>query len=198
MRYAFSLLKNRISENEIAFKIEEYFARNGTRPAFLPIVASGPNSAWPHHVSSSRSVRADDVVLIDLGCTYNGYCSDLTRTFFLGKINKLRQKVKGLVKKAHDTALQDIRPGKAAREIDRASRDVISKGGYGDFFIHTTGHGLGVTVHEPPRISSLNQSKLKAGMVITVEPGIYLPGEFGVRIEDTVLITNKGREVLTS
>jgi Xaa-Pro aminopeptidase len=191
------LLRPGVSEDDIAFKIEEYFARNNVRSSFTPIVASGPNSSKPHHLSSARRLLPDDVVMIDLGCVYNGYCSDLTRTYFLGKINRLSNKVFSLVERAKIRATAAIRPGVRASAIDAAARRVITAGGYGDEFIHSTGHGVGIEVHEAPRIRAKETTTLKPGMVITVEPGIYLSSRFGVRLEDTVLVTEKGSEVLT-
>ena len=197
MRFARKLIKPGITEDEISFKIEEYFLKHGARPAFTLIIASGPNSASPHHISSSRKIKRNDVILLDIGCVYKGYCSDLTRTFFLGKTINLRKRVYAVVKRAHKEALGKVRPGARACGIDKAARDVIRKAGFGDKFIHTTGHGVGIEIHEAPRLSAKDKTVLKTGMVITVEPGIYLDGDFGVRIEDTAVVTKKGREVLT-
>jgi Xaa-Pro aminopeptidase len=197
MRYAKSLLKPGVTEEEIVFKIEEYFAKNRVRPSFPIIVGTGPNSANPHHISGSRKIAVNDTVLIDLGCVYKGYCSDLTRTFFLGKTNDLQQKAFTLVKRAHGLALLKAGQGVAVWEVDKAARDVISQAGYGDKFIHTTGHGVGIDIHESPRLSAKDDTVLKSGMVVTIEPGIYFAGRFGIRIEDTILIKKKGRKVLT-
>jgi len=191
------LIKPGISEEEILFKIEEYFAKHKARPSFPLIVASGPNSANPHHVSSLRKIKRNDVILLDIGCVYKGYCSDLTRTFFLGKTNSLQQKIYLTVKNAHDLALKCVKQGTGAFDVDKAARDVICKAGFGAKFIHSTGHGVGIEIHESPSLSVKAKSVLKAGMAVTVEPGIYLEGNFGVRIEDTVLVTKKGSEVLT-
>jgi len=198
MRYAEKLLKPGKTEDEIVFKIEEYFAKNKVRPSFPIIVGSGPNSANPHHISANRKIAVNDTVLIDLGCVYKGYCSDLTRTFFLGKTNGLQQKAYSLVKRAHDLALLKAGPGVLASEVDKVARDTISQAGFGDKFIHTTGHGVGIDIHELPRLSSRDKTILKSGMVVTVEPGIYFTGRFGIRIEDTVLIKKKGKKVLTT
>jgi Xaa-Pro aminopeptidase len=191
------LIRPGMTEEEIGFKIEELFAKNQVRPSFLTIVASGPNSANPHHLGSSRKVQENDTVLMDLGCVYKGYCSDLTRTLYFGKINRLMRKVFSLVQQAHDTAIAHAGPGVKVKDLDKTARRIISSAGYGDAFIHTTGHGIGVEVHEAPRISGKDPAVLAPGMVITIEPGVYLPGQFGVRIEDTILITEKGNEVLT-
>lgn len=197
VRYIGRYVRPGISESEISFKIEEYFARNGARPAFLPIVASGPNTAFPHHVSGSRKLTKNDIIMIDLGCRINGYCSDLTRTTFLGKISRSQKRIYELVAQAHDRAIQGLAAGRKASEIDAVARAVIARAGFGEQFIHSTGHGVGIDVHEQPRLSARDTTVLEPGMVVTVEPGIYVPGNCGVRIEDTVLITHKGIEVLT-
>ncbi|MBN1823092.1 MAG: aminopeptidase P family protein [Endomicrobiales bacterium] len=197
MKHAVKYLKPGRSESEIALKIEEYFLKRGVKSAFPTIVASGPNSASPHHMSGSRKIAKNDTVLIDLGCMFKGYASDLTRTYFLGKINNLQHRVYSLVKKAQKTAISALKAGVRAYAADSAARNIISRGGFGSNFIHTTGHGLGLEIHEPPRLSAKDNTVIRPGMAVTVEPGIYLKGRFGVRIEDTVLITRKGRRVLT-
>lgn len=196
-RYAIRIARPGMTEEEIVFKIEEYFAKKMVRPSFPIIVASGPNSANPHHISSKRKIVANDIILMDLGCVCKGYCSDLTRTFFLGKTNNLQQKVYALVKRAYGRAMGALKHGVPASSIDRAAREVISKAGFADKFIHTTGHGVGIDIHEPPRLSAKDNTVLKNGMIVTVEPGVYIEGRFGVRIEDTVLINKKGIKVLT-
>ena len=199
LKYARNLLKPGVSEKQIMFKIEEYFEKNGARPApkFAPIVAFGPNTANPHHVSSDRKIKKNDVALIDLGCVQNGYCSDLTRSFNLGKINTLFKEVHALVKEAHARAVERVRSGVKASDIDDMARKTISDSGYGANFIHTTGHGIGIEVHESPRLSAKDRTVLETGMAVTVEPGIYLPGQFGARHEDLILVKNNGCEVLT-
>jgi Xaa-Pro aminopeptidase len=197
VEYAKKLLKPGLSEIDIYFKIEEFFAKNGVKQSFPTIVASGPNSALPHHVPTSRKIQKNDTVLIDLGCVYKGYCSDLTRTLYLGKINKSQNEVYSLVKKAYLHAIKAVRNGTASKTIDFIARNVIEKGGYADKFIHTTGHGVGIEIHEQPRLSKIDKTILKTNMVVTVEPGIYLKGRFGVRIEDTLLVTGNGSEILT-
>ena len=135
--------------------------------------------------------------MIDLGCEQNGYCSDLTRTFVLGKINTLFKEVHSLVKSAHAKAVEQVKGGVKASVIDGIARKTISDGGYGANFIHTTGHGIGIEVHESPRLSGKDSTVLETGMAVTVEPGIYLPGQFGARHEDLILVKNNGCEVLT-
>ena len=169
-----------MTELDIYFKIEEEFAKRHVVQSFKTIVASGPNSANPHHNSSNRKIRKNDIVMIDMGCVYNGYCSDLTRTFFVGKQNKLQQKIWNIVKLAHDNALVKVKDGIKTKDIDFSARNTIKMAGYEKQFIHTTGHSL------------------KEGTIITIEPGIYLEKKFGVRIEDTVLVRKSGYKVLTS
>jgi len=187
-----------MTELDIHFKIEEEFAKRHVVQSFKTIVASGPNSAKPHHASSNRKIRTNDIVLIDMGCIYNGYCSDLTRTFFIGKQNKFQQKIWNIVKQAHDNALIKVKQGMKASDIDLFARNTIKFAGYENQFIHTTGHGVGLDIHEEPRVSKTSKTILKESMIITIEPGIYLENKFGVRIEDTILVTKNGYKVLTS
>ena len=187
-----------MTELDIHFKIEEEFAKNHVVQSFKTIVASGPNSANPHHISGNRKIRKNDIVLIDMGCIYKGYCSDLTRTFFVGKENKQQVKIWNIVKQAHDEALIKVNQNMKTSDIDLSARNKIKQEGYEKNFIHTTGHGVGLDIHEAPVIGSKSNEILKEGMVITIEPGIYLEKKFGVRIEDTVLVTKNGYKVLTS
>jgi len=186
------------TELDVHYKILEKFAARRVTESFTPIVAFGENAASPHHASSARRLKEDDIILIDMGCKYKGYASDLTRTFFLGKINVKYQQVFDIVLNAQKSAINALKAGIAASTVDTAARSVISQAGYGACFIHSTGHGLGIDVHESPQMGEKSKETLKSGCVITVEPGIYLPDEFGVRIEDTVLITETGYEVLTN
>jgi Xaa-Pro aminopeptidase len=191
------LIKPGVSEIEISFKIDEIFARKHVKPSFQTIVAFGDHSAYPHHVCTARKLLKNDTVLIDMGCIFKGYCSDLTRTHFLGKITRLNKQVYSLVAEAKKKATQTLKPAVKAGEVDNAARRIIASAGFGKYFIHSTGHGVGVEIHESPRISRKNKALIKPGMVITIEPGIYLPGKFGVRIEDTYLVTETGNEVMT-
>lgn len=186
-----------MTELDICFKIEEEFAKQHVVQSFKTIVASGPNSANPHHSSGNRKIRKNDIVLIDMGCIYNNYCSDLTRTFFVGKENKEQRKIWDIVKLAHDKALENVKQNIKAGDIDLFARNTIKQAGYEKNFIHSTGHSLGLDIHEYPRISKTSNEILREGMIITIEPGIYLEKKFGVRIEDTVLVTKKGFKVLT-
>jgi Xaa-Pro aminopeptidase len=171
---------------------------NGDGIAFDLIVAGGANSSFPHHITSDYKLRSGEPVVCDIGATWEGYRSDLTRTFTLGRLPTSFWRVFNIVKLAQKKGIHHLRPGVTAGSIDRASRHVIENSGFGRTFIHSTGHGVGIDIHEHPRIGPGAKDKLKAGMVVTVEPGIYLPGRFGVRIEDTLLVTSNGSEVLTT
>ncbi len=187
-----------IKEIEIVAELERFIRYQGaSSSAFDIIVAGGPNSSRPHHMSSERKLKDNELVLIDLGVDYQGYKSDLTRVFFLGKINVLARKVYDIVLGAQELAIKRIHPGAEMAEIDRVARAYIAKKGYGKYFTHNLGHGFGLEIHEEPRISGNEANAIKPGMTFTVEPGIYLPGKFGIRIEDMVLITRKGCEVLS-
>ncbi len=191
------MLRPGVTERSIAGKIDALIRAKGCEPAFKTIVASGPGSAVPHHAVSSRQLKKNDLVMMDFGATYKSYRSDLTRTVFLGKINRLNQRLYEVVQKAQNRAIKAVSPGVKTKTVDQAARDIITQAGYSRYFIHTTGHGVGLEIHEPPRLSSIDKQVLQAGMVVTVEPGIYIPGHGGIRIEDMVLVTAKGREVLT-
>ncbi len=185
-------------EREIALELEFSMRRNGADIiAFDTIVASGVRSALPHGRASERRVEAGEFVIIDFGARYRGYYSDETCTFFCGKPNRRQQEVYQIVKDAHDKAISSVRPGMKATELDAVARDWIRDAGYGDYFGHGTGHGVGLEVHENPVIGFQSKDILEEGMVFTIEPGIYIPGWGGVRIEDMVLVTGSGCEVLT-
>ena len=162
-------------------------------PSFPAIVAAGENSALPHHSSSEREVGAGELLLIDMGAIVDGYCSDCTRTVATGEIDDEAREVYDLVRSAQATALEAVRANVAARDADSAARDPIARAGHGERFGHGLGHGVGLEVHESPRVSQRSDQTLEAGDVITVEPGVYLPGRFGVRIEDLVTVTEDGR-----
>jgi Xaa-Pro aminopeptidase len=162
-------------------------------PAFPAIVAAGENSALPHHESSHREVRRDELLLIDMGAVVDGYCSDCTRTLTTGDgVPEEARAVYELVRSAQETALAGIRAGVSAREADAAARGPIAAAGHGDHFGHGLGHGVGIDVHEVPRLSRKSDEQLEPGDVVTVEPGVYLSGRFGVRIEDLVTVTEDG------
>jgi Xaa-Pro aminopeptidase len=192
-----SELTEGISEIDIHYRVLELFAQRHSIMSFTPIIAAGSNSANPHHASSNYKIKPDDMVLIDIGCKYKGYCSDLTRTYFLNRISDERTKIWDIVKKSHDIVIEQIKAGLPINWADEAAREIISKAGYKDKFIHNTGHGIGIEVHEPPSLNPKAEGVFLDNMVVTVEPGIYLKNSFGVRIEDTILITKNGCEVLT-
>ncbi len=188
-----------MKERDAQGRLEYYTKTLGsTKPSFDIIIASGAGSSIPHYQTSENRMKNNNIVLVDMGVVYDGYCSDLTRCFFLGKMSPLHKKIHEIVWEAQRAGIKKAAPGVTCREVDEASRSVIRKYGYADLFGHSTGHGVGLEIHEAPGVSSSSDTVLKPGMVITVEPGVYLPGKFGVRIEDTLLITNKGKEVLTS
>lgn len=166
--------------------------------AFGSIVVSGPRTASPHTSASDRVVQPGDLLLFDCGAAYRGYLGDITRTFAVGELDPELVEIYEVVKNANAAARRYAGPGDKAKEVDRAARQVIERAGYGQYFIHRTGHGLGLKVHEPPYIVEGNDTVLRPGMTFTIEPGIYLPGKGGVRIEDDVVITDKGCESLTA
>lgn len=190
-----TLLKPGITELEVAMKIEEIFAELKTESvSFRPIVAFADNASDPHGVPGERILKPGDAIIVDMGCKQDGYCSDMTRTFFVGH-NSLKE-VYETVRKANLAAIATIKPGIPFKQIDHAARSVIEAAGYGDKFIHRTGHGIGQDVHEPYDVSSVSETLTLEGMCFSIEPGIYLPGVGGVRIEDLVVVTKDGCEVL--
>ncbi len=185
-------------EREIAAKMEYAMKMNGAeKPAFDTIVASGWRSALPHGVASDRRIKKGDLVVIDEGAVYRHYHSDMTRTIVVGSPNEKQREIYEIVLEAQRKGVEEARPGITAKELDTMVRDVIAEYGYGDYFIHSTGHGVGLEIHEWPRVSQQDETVLKPGMVITVEPGIYIPKFGGVRIEDTIVITESGAKRLT-
>jgi Xaa-Pro aminopeptidase len=181
------------TEREIALGAEQRMRELGAEdPSFPSIVAAGENGAMPHAVPGDRVIAAGEYVVVDMGAIVDGYCSDCTRTMVDGDPDPVQRGVYELVLEAQTKALDAIRAGVDGRTIDAIARDVISEGGYGDRFGHGLGHGVGIEVHEPPRLSKRSEDTLLAGDVVTVEPGIYLPGEFGIRIEDLVVVTDDG------
>ena len=198
LKHIKKFIKPEIKEIEVVAELERFIRYCGaTNSAFDIIVASGPNSSLPHHISGLRKIHNHEPVLIDLGIDYHGYKSDLTRVFFLGKINVLLRQIHSVVMQAQQLAIKEIRPGVSVAKIDAVGRQYIEKKGFVRFFGHSLGHGIGLEVHEQPSLSEKGNCILKPGMIFTVEPGIYLPGKFGVRIEDMVLVTEKGARVLS-
>lgn len=165
--------------------------------AFPPIVASGSNGAQPHAEITERALEANDLVTIDFGVIRDGYASDITRTFMLGNATETQQKIYAAVLRAQLAGLNAARPGMSFAELDAVCRGSIENDGYGEYFVHTTGHGVGTEVHEEPRLGKESEGVLEPGMVVTIEPGIYIEGIGGVRIEDTVVITETGCENIT-
>lgn len=192
-------IKPGVSEKSIALELEVFMRSQGaTSSSFETIVASGERSALPHGVASDRLIGRDEFVKLDYGAYYNGYCSDITRTVVVGKPSDKHREIYEIVKEAQQYALDHLVPGMTGKQGDALTRDIIARYGYGEYFGHGTGHGLGMEIHEAPRLSLTGDIVLAPGMTVTVEPGIYLPGFGGVRIEDDVVITEKGIRVLTS
>lgn len=193
------IAKPGVRENEIAMEIGYLGRKFGAEDdAFDIIVASGPRGALPHGRASTRKIRKGDMVTLDYGFTYNGFNSDMTRTFAVGEPGAEARKIFDIVLEAEIKGIEVTRAGITAQTLDAACRDHIVAAGYGDRFGHATGHGLGIDVHETPRIAWVNSDmKLRSGMVVTVEPGIYLPGKMGVRIEDDLVVTATGCTILT-
>ena len=191
-------LKEGAFERESALEMEFFMKRNGAQAlGFDIIVASGKRSALPHGRASGKKIERGDFVLIDFGSSFRGYHSDQTRTLVCGKPSPEQEKVYQVVKEAHDKAIELIRPGIPIHEVDEAARNYIREFGYGEYFGHGLGHGIGLAVHEDPAVNTENQGLVQEGMVFTVEPGIYIPDWGGVRIEDMVWVTPQGAEVLT-
>lgn len=186
-----------ITERDVARAAEEGFRRAGAPEVTFTVVASGPNSAFPHHHTSERALRSGEPVLLDLGSRLDGYCSDITRMAFLGKPPARYAEIHRVIDEAVEAALHVIRPGTPIKEVDLAARRVIERAGYGEHFTHRTGHGIGLSGHEPPSVTHTNEMPLEAGMAFSVEPGIYLPGEFGVRLEEIVIVIDSDAEVLS-
>jgi len=191
-----SYIKKGMTEKQIAEEVEKFFKQNGASgTSFDTIIASGDNSSIPHAVPSDRIIQSGDIITIDMGCKYNGYCSDMTRTIFVDSVNEYVKGVYDLVRKNQELAITEMHEGANIKNITKMVECNFRL--HDCELVHALGHGVGLEIHEDPIISSRNEKMLKAGMVITDEPGIYLPGKFGVRIEDTVLITETGCEVLT-
>ena len=191
-----------IDEFELSFRFKEKLTNRGRRPlSFEPIVAINENAAKPHAEVSEKILKKGDLLLLDAGIKHKRYCSDRTRTIYIGenismsknqKFPKEIQKVYDVVLKAQEEAIKAIKVGIKACELDKIARDIIEKAGYGKYFVHSLGHGVGLDIHEWPFINSKNEIELKEGMVFTIEPGIYIPGRFGIRIEDMVAINYNG------
>ena len=185
-------------ETEVAADLAELLHRHGHSQVDFTVVGSGPNGANPHHEAGERTIEEGDMVVLDFGGLKDGYGSDTTRTVHVGEPTDEERDVHELVRRAQQAGFEAVRPGVACQEIDRAARAVIADAGYGDHFIHRTGHGIGLTTHEPPYMVEGETQPLEPGMCFSIEPGIYLAGRFGVRIEDIVAVTEDGGRRLNS
>ena len=193
--YILNYIKPGMTEKQIAREIDNYYYENAEGTSFETIVASGENSSKPHAVPTERRIQEKDIITIDMGCRINGYCSDMTRTFFVGEVPEQIKYVYELVLKNQEQVLQDLKEGANTKQISKMVENDFRLNNYD--LIHALGHGVGLDIHEEPVISSRIENVLKENMVVTDEPGIYIAGQFGVRIEDTVLITKGGCETLT-
>jgi Xaa-Pro dipeptidase len=187
------------TEREVAAMLRiELLRAGGDAMAFSPIVVAGPNAALPHATPSDRPIQAGETIIVDCGASIGGYAADITRTFVIGELDLELARIYEVVRAANRAGRAAVCPDVPAEMIDRSAREVIEDAGYGDYFIHRTGHGLGLETHEPPYIVAGNRQPLRPGMTFTVEPGIYLPERGGARIEDDVLVTEDGTETLTT
>lgn len=198
LQKVFPMIQPGVRERDIALELDFQMRKAGAEDISFPtIIASGPRSALPHAEPGMRKVRPGDAVVIDYGAVVKGYHSDETCTIMVGHVGSKIGRLYAIVKEAHDRAIASVRAGVSCREVDGIAREVIAREGFGDFFSHGTGHGVGLDVHEAPRLSPMSDAILEEGMVVTVEPGIYLPGCGGVRIEDMVLVEKSGCRLLT-
>jgi Xaa-Pro aminopeptidase len=197
MQAAMDACKPGATEAEVAWTTEAAFRQDGAEAVDFTLIASGPNGAYPHHHAGPRPLQQGDAVIIDIGATLDGYKSDITRMVSLGKPSQEVRKAYDAVLEANRRAMATVRPGVTTGDIDRAARSSLESAGYGQYFIHRTGHGLGLEGHEPPWIMAGDTMVLQEGMVFSIEPGVYMPGNFGIRIEDIVAITAAGVQNLT-
>lgn len=194
-----TLVRPGIRECDIAAEISYWHKKYGAEcDAFDPIVACGERGALPHAQASERKIRSGELVVLDFGCRYRGYHSDITRTLAIGNPSAEMKKVYRIVLDAQKKAIDAVRSGVTARSIDTIARKHIQKNGYGRYFIHSLGHGLGIHVHDPLRVSAISSAVLETGNVVTIEPGIYIPGRYGVRIEDDIVVRESGCDILTT
>lgn len=199
LRHTVERVKAGMTELEVCGLLEGALRASGSEShPFETIIASGERAALPHARSSARRVRAGELLLIDFGAESGGYCSDITRTFVVGKATAEQREIHDVVREANATASGAVRGGMRGKDADALARGYIERRGWGEAFGHSLGHGIGLEVHEAPRLSKMNDAPLPVGAVVTIEPGIYRPGWGGVRIEDDVLLTQEGREILTS
>ncbi|NEZ47144.1 aminopeptidase P family protein [Clostridium niameyense] len=199
MRQMHELLKEGLTEKQMAQKLAGIYESLGAEGfSFDPIVGYGANAADPHHETDGSTLKEGDCIVIDIGCVKKSYCSDMTRTFFYKSVPEKSKEVYNTVKEANEAAIKVVKPGVRFCDIDAAARNVIEKAGYGKYFTHRTGHSIGIEDHDLGDVSAVNTEEVKPGMIFSIEPGIYLPGEVGVRIEDLVLVTEDGCEVLNN
>lgn len=196
MRTAWAQMAAGMTETEVAGILRSSFTAQGAKPMFT-IVGAGGNGAFPHHQTGEAILKTGDAVVMDIGGTIDGYYSDMTRMAVIGTAPEGYAEVHAIVERAFQTALAVAKPGIKAHEVDDAARGVIADAGYGEFFVHRTGHGLGVEIHEPPYLTATSQTVLEEGMVFSIEPGIYLPGRFGIRLEEIVILRNDGPEIFS-
>lgn len=185
------------TEMEILTAVENAIQAKGCKMSFETMVLSGPKTASPHGTPGDRKIQKGDMILFDLGVIYDGYCSDITRTVAFGEPSEAQREIYNAVRQANENAIAAVKPGVRAMDLDKIARDTISDAGYGEYFTHRLGHGLGISVHEFPSVTGTNELELKEGMVFTIEPGIYKADVTGVRVEDDVVVTVDGVEVLT-
>ena len=198
-QYIHSRLSADMTEIETAAAIESRMRQSGAEgPSFSTIVASGENGALPHAVPTNKVIGKNSAVTIDMGLVLNGYCSDMTRNFVVGTADKTYTHIHRIVRKAQLAGIAAVKPGSQMNEVDRAARKIIADSGYGKYFGHALGHGVGLAVHEAPSLSFRSRRKLKPGMIVTVEPGIYVPGWGGIRLENLVVVREDGCEVLNN
>jgi Xaa-Pro aminopeptidase len=201
LRLTVSMLHDRPTEAEFGLALDTSMRRLGaSSTSFETIVGSGPNGAKPHHRPGTRRIEEGDLVVLDFGALVDGYCSDMTRTVAVGEPRDpaLSNRMYDVVRQSQQAGVDAVRAGVTAQDIDRACRDVIGGAGWGERFVHPTGHGVGLDIHEAPAVAGTSADTLAVGNVITVEPGVYLPEHGGVRIEDTVVVTEDGCRALTS
>jgi len=196
MQAGFAAIKEGVTELEIGEAINKHFISEGAKPQFC-IVGSGPNGAFPHHHTGDRKVEYGDAVLIDIGGRKGTFPSDMTRMSVLGEPPEGYLEIHAIVERAVQAAMAAAKPGAMAKDVDAAARGIIIEAGYGEFFVHRTGHGLGIDIHEPPYITATSEVILDEGMVFSIEPGIYLQGRFGVRLEEIVILRADGPEILS-
>jgi Xaa-Pro aminopeptidase len=195
---AVARVKAGVKESDLAAELEYRMRRLGAeKPSFETIVAGGARSAWPHAQPTASRLKSGDLVVVDMGAMQEGYASDMTRMLFLGSPDAKVKRTYKAVLEAQLAAVDAVRPGISTTRVDAAARNVLKGHGLDQFFVHSTGHGLGLEIHEPPRIGKRGKTKLQAGMAITIEPGVYIEGFGGIRIEDTVVVTAEGCEILT-